>query len=240
MLIIRSLNSLKFKVFRKATHSNSYLHYLSFHSQSIKLSVAQNLFLRAFRICSSDFLSDEINYIFSSLSKLAYPDFILKKALYKAKSSFFRPSPRPKFKGSTVCVPYVPTLDSPFQSKLAASLNCRTVFSYPNKIKSFVSSNTPKSLSPKGVYRINCNNCDKFYIGETGRSSAERIKEHKYDLRNNKLNNAMFVHSLDNDHSFNFNNAKIIIPCNDTQTTCLLYTSPSPRDLSTSRMPSSA
>ena len=143
VLIIRSLNSLKFKVFRKATHSNSYLHYLSFHSQSIKLSVAQNLFLRAFRICSSDFLSDEINYIFSSLSKLAYPDFILKKALYKAKSSFFRPSPRPKFKGSTVCVPYVPTLDSPFQSKLAASLNCRTVFSYPNKIKSSVSSNTP-------------------------------------------------------------------------------------------------
>ena len=97
-------------------------------------------------------------------------------------------------------------------------MNCRTVFSYPNKIKSFVSSNTPKSLSPKGVYRINCNNCDKFYIGETGRSLADRIKEHKYDLRNNNLNNAMFVHSLDNGHSFNFNNAKIIIPCNDTQT----------------------
>ena len=218
VLIIRSLDTLKFKVFRKSTHSNNYLHYLSFHSQSIKISVAQNLFLRAFRICSSDFLNEEINYIFSSFSKLAYPDFILKKALRKARCSFFRPTTRPKFKGSTVSVPYVPALDSPFQSKLAASFNCRTVFSYPNKIKSLVSSNAPKPLFQKGVYRIDCKNCDKFYIGETGRSLNKRIIEHKNDILNHNLNNSMFVHSLDNNHSFNFNEAKIIIPCNDLPT----------------------
>ena len=34
--------------------------------------------------------------------------------------------------------------------------------------------------------------------------------------------------------------AKQLIPLNSTDNTCLLYTSPSPRDLSTSRMPSSA
>ena len=34
--------------------------------------------------------------------------------------------------------------------------------------------------------------------------------------------------------------AQIILPKRERQETCLLYTSPSPRDLSTSRMPSSA
>ena len=212
VLVIGSPGSFKFKVFRKATHSNNYLHYFSFHSRSVKLSVAQNLILRAYRVCSPEFLSDEIDFIFSFFSKLAYPDFVLKKALSKAKSSFYCPSLRPKFKGSSVCVPFVSSLDSPFHSKLAAALNCRTVFSYPNKIKSIVSSNSPKFLTGTGVYRINCNNCDKFYVGETGRSLNLRIKEHKNDFANNNLNNAMFVHSLDNDHSFNFEDAKTIIP----------------------------
>ena len=50
----------------------------------------------------------------------------------------------------------------------------------------------------------------------------------------------------DNDHKLICNNGKIVIPKELQQRTvdwyhdCLLYTSPSPRDLSTSRMPSSA
>ena len=37
-----------------------------------------------------------------------------------------------------------------------------------------------------------------------------------------------------------FNNAKVLGSLDDLDVDCLLYTSPSPRDLSTSRMPSSA
>ena len=29
------------------------------------------------------------------------------------------------------------------------------------------------------VYEVNCNDCTKMYIGETGHKSKERIKEHK-------------------------------------------------------------
>ena len=176
VLITRSPSHLKFKVFRKFTHSNNYLHFFSYHPHTVKLSVAQGLFLRALRICSKEFVKDEIKYIFLSLTKLGYPKIFLNKALSKAKHSFFRPrfystSPKPT---SFVSVPYVPSLD-PKSSKHTLPPNCRVLFSYPNEIRSFLVSNSPKSVTSSGVYRINCNNCDKFYIGETGRPLATRV-----------------------------------------------------------------
>ena len=41
---IRFHNRLKLKVFPKSAHSNSYLHFFSFHSYFVKLSVARGLF----------------------------------------------------------------------------------------------------------------------------------------------------------------------------------------------------
>ena len=106
-------------------------------------------------------------------------------------------------------------MDSSFHSRLASSLNCKLVFNYPNKLKSQLISNTPKSVSQSGVYRVNCNNCDKFYIGETGRSLTTRIREHKNDFVKHNLNNAMYVHAINNDHSFNLNDSKLVASVND-------------------------
>ncbi len=75
ILIHNCKTCLKFDVFRKETHSESYLHYFSYASEDIKLGIAQSLFLRALRICSIgiEFLDNEINHIKNSLLKLAYP-----------------------------------------------------------------------------------------------------------------------------------------------------------------------
>ena len=97
VLILKSSNDLLFKVFRKSTHSNSYLHFFSFHEFKIKMTVARGLFLRAFRICSSPFLNAEILFIFNSLSKLGYPSQVLHKALLLARSSFLNLKPLSRF-----------------------------------------------------------------------------------------------------------------------------------------------
>lgn len=51
-----------------------------------------------------------------------------------------------------------------------------------------------------GVYRIPCRNCDRVYIGETGRNLETRINEHKRDVANCNTNNSVFVHAYDNNH----------------------------------------
>ena len=195
------------------------------HAKSIKLSVVQGLFLRALRICSPDFLDDEINFIFSSFTKLAYPNYVLKTALSKAKSTYYKSNPRPKFKGSTFCFPYVPSLDTATHSRIASVLNSRIVFSYPNKVKSKLVHNNPQDNTQSGVYRVNCNDCETFYVGETGRSLSTRIREHKNDFIKHNLNNAMYVHAIENNHTFNLNGSSLIAPCNDLQTRKILESS---------------
>ena len=72
---------MKFDIFRKQTHSESYLHYFSYASEKIKLGLAQSLFLRALRICSPEFLDNEISHVKNALNKLAYPKKVLQKDL---------------------------------------------------------------------------------------------------------------------------------------------------------------
>ncbi len=66
-----------------------------------------------------------------------------------------------------------------------------------------------------GVYKIPCKCCDKFYIGETGRDLAQRLKEHKTDIINRKSHSGVANHVLETSHNFDFEQAKIVYPCSD-------------------------
>ena len=64
---------LKFKVHRKPTNKESYVHFYSGHADRVKSGVVLGFFLRAFRICSKEFLDDEIQHILRAFTKLRYP-----------------------------------------------------------------------------------------------------------------------------------------------------------------------
>ena len=173
------------------------------------------LFLRAFRICSPDFLPAEINHIKASLGKCAYPDYILSKALYKARRTYFKPDNNEKrqfdFK-NTVIVPYTPHLEQ--LRPTLKSVNSNVIFKYNEKLANKLCKNrlgTPPDN--KGVYVINCAKCDKSYIGETGRDLKTRISEHKGDIKKNAKGSGIAKHVHDTGHNFDFNNAQVIFPC---------------------------
>ena len=212
--ISKSEVGLKFKVFRKSTFSNSYLHFYSFHFVKIKLSMAQGLFLRALCICSPEFLDDEIKFIFSSLCNRAYPVSLLNKALSRAKRTHFIHPPKPPQSDSKIIVPFTPCLDSSSTRLLARSFNSPFVFQYPNKLKSSLVSNAPKPAHPPGVYKIPCKQCPKFYIGETGRNLPTRIKEHKYAVSIRSPLNALALHSCSTGHVVDFDSARLVYACN--------------------------
>ena len=93
------------------------------------------------------------------------------------------------------------------------NMNTNLVFTYGNKLTQNLCSNKPKKCLPKyGVYEIQCETCDKIYVGESGRDLEKRVKEHKRDIKNAEEKNAMFVHVRDFDHPIDFKNAKIVYP----------------------------
>ena len=135
-------------------------------------------------------------------------------ALSRAKKSHFKSAlnqkEKPKFDfHNAVVLPYTPCLDN--VNKSLKTIDKKVVFTYNSKLGSVLTKNKPLKSAGEdspGVYRINCSDCDKCYLGETGRTLPTRIKEHKRDVRNFKIGSGLAVHS----------------------NTCLLYTSPSPRD----------
>ena len=52
--------------------------------------------------------------------------------------------------------------------------------------------------------------CDRFYIGQTGKSLDIRIKQHKYSVRTCQTSNALFVHRADLDHVIDWESASTI------------------------------
>ena len=65
VLIERVEHNFKFTIYRKPTNICSYIHYYSSHALSIKLAKFSGMFLKALKICSDDYLLEEIEFIFS-------------------------------------------------------------------------------------------------------------------------------------------------------------------------------
>ena len=88
-------------------------------------------------------------------------------------------------------------------------LNTNLVFNYENKLSHNLVMNKPKDKPTSGVYKIPCKDCEKSYIGETGRCLEKRITEHKKDIVMQKSESGVAEHVRESDHFFDFKNAKI-------------------------------
>lgn len=95
--------------------------------------------------------------------------------------------------------------------KLARKFGFRITFGRIRTLGNMLSNkfkyNTKKA---KGlIYSIKCL-CKDEYIGETGKTLVERIKEHKYSISRIDLNNGLAVHAQDCNVGFDWTNAKVL------------------------------
>ena len=98
VLIIRKEDDFLFNVYRESTNICSHIHFYSNHSMNVKKATFSGMFLRALRVCSDEFLEDEINFIFDIEKKHKYPMDILGKACNNALKTFNSHTAREPFK----------------------------------------------------------------------------------------------------------------------------------------------
>ena len=68
------------------------------------------------------------------------------------------------------------------------------------------------------VYQVNCGDCNKFYVGQTGRRLETRITEHKAAIRRHDPLSLISVHEDKEGHKFNLDSVKIIAQGNTRHT----------------------
>ena len=56
--------------------------------------------------------------------------------------------------------------------------------------------------SKTGVYKLNCNDCQQFYIGQTGRSFSSKFSEHLKALTTNYIHSTFVTHLHNENHSY--------------------------------------
>ncbi len=94
-------------------------------------------------------------------------------------------------------------------------------FSTKNKLSTILKPlpRRSKNLGEKtGVYKLSCDDCPKFYIGQTSRSFRTRFREHLPSSRsttNSKTRSAYAAHLIDSKHKYsNFEkNVKVLNVC---------------------------
>jgi len=60
----------------------------------------------------------------------------------------------------------------------------------------------PDKFSLSGVYKLNCPDCNKTYVGQTGRHFTTRYNEHKVAFRNNRHSSSFAKYLYEETHSF--------------------------------------
>ena len=61
------------------------------------------------------------------------------------------------------------------------------------------------------VYKIPCKDCEKVYIGETGRNLQKRMAEHKGAVRRGDTSNGVPVHAWRHQHRVNWEEASVLV-----------------------------
>ena len=112
-----------------------------------------------------------------------------------------------------VTLPYVSDLS--MVKTVSHQCDVNIAFKYTSTLRSILVRNKEFNNVTAGVYKIPCRDCNHVYIGETGRDLDTRIKEHKYACKVGNNNNAIFVHSYNNNHVIDWTSSQMLYNCSN-------------------------
>ena len=233
--------------YRKSTHTDKYLDFNSNHPIVHKLAVIRTLNHRAHNLLSSpSAVNEEEVRISQALKMNGYPRKLIENppqsthhnlpshspataqpqpshrpATDQPQTSQDVTSPNPTF----VTIPYVKNTSEAI-SRILSPLGIKTTFQPINTLKQLIVH--PKDPIPKEdkagvVYQIPCSDCPQTYIGQTGRTLGQRIKEHKKAVKDrNVITSALAEHTCQTGHTIDWSQTEILGTNQNTSRRCLL------------------
>ena len=214
-----------FSIHRKPTHTEKYLDFDSNHPIEHKNSVVSSLMYRAFNLCDPEFQQEEVNHVSNVLQNNGYSKGVIKKFEQKARRKFNRTNSdsgnnEEAEQKSFVSIPYIPG-SSERLKRIFKKYDVEVAHQPTRKLRSELCHLKDKKTSQEKsgvVYKIDCEDCNAKYVGETGRQVRDRMTEHQRDIRNKKPASKVYEHVRETGHNFNFENISILDNCSNRKT----------------------
>jgi hypothetical protein len=204
LTISRTADKLQFKIYRKPTTSSQTIHNESHHPQSHKLAAYHSFVSRLLAIPMSDNdYKEEINTIKYIAVSNGYKSKMVDKLIYQHQNKNKTPSMISE-KINFTSTEYGTSLNNVLKKELSKN-DVKLSFRTSNKLSSLLKDKEKPSVDKTeltGVYKINCDTCPSFYIGQTARSFKARFKEHLPKKSAQKQNSAFAEHLTTNNHSY--------------------------------------
>ena len=209
---IRIINhKFDFAIYRKKCYSDSIIHERSRHHIQQKTAALKSLIHRVCHIpMSESSMANELRTIKDIAVNNGYKEKLVdtifrrkrtqmaRRLIYKTQSS---PGGSPKW-----CrIPFLGNLSLKVQ-RLLPKEKIRPAFYNHRTLRSILGSPKDQEIPEErsGVYRLNCNDCDAIYIGQTGRSFSTRAAEHQMCHRQGKDHSNFAKHLNDMGHISDF------------------------------------
>ena len=180
-------------IYRKPTLTDLYTHYSSSVTLSSKESIVRTLTRRAFKLCSPCHLQPELDHLELTFLSNGYPLQKIRELMQhtmKRLRNNIRATPSKLYSNHLIVSILYDARHSSSLRKSLSRYNIGTVFHSTNTLRSILTQTkipTPAKLQKNVVYKIPCNDCDAYYIGQTCRPLLKRIKEHEACHRLNNL-----------------------------------------------------
>lgn len=222
--VIRNNNVLITNWYRKPTFSSRYINFFSNHPTKHKVSVVKGLVDGAVLLSDPRFHTANIDVVREILINNSCPIDFIDRHVKKRKKEI-RHKTRTLI-GSVnndydihanknnifIKIPFVSDL-SLMVKKSLNKFDVRTVSSIPKKLNNIVNLDKDKcSHSLNGiVYKIDCNNCNACYVGQTKRHLSTRIKEHRVGIKKHvNCHSVVSEYRLHCGHDFDWNDVNVL------------------------------
>ena len=211
VLLQRDLDgSISMTVYRKASHIDCYLDFMSHHPLAHKLAVVKTLHSRAGAICSDVTAKDqETRHIRQALINNGHPKGVIQPHSTPTRTRHTDDQSQ----GPVVSLPYVRGLSEAVR-RVLTPLGVRVSFRPNTTLRQLLVK--PKDRVPTeelaGVmYQIPCAGCPATYVGQTGRCLSKRMKEHRKAVKSGDCaNSALAEHAWSHHHPVDWNNVRVL------------------------------
>ena len=214
---------LNMKVYRKKTHTGQYINYHSNQPLSVKLSALRSLTRRAKIVCTKETeLAEELQYIAKTMELNDFPLRIINRTIKITLNSMSNTNSKKDKEDENNIQMFIQYEEGESEeiNRISKKFNVKVINTKNKSLINAVNTRTESNekFQEQGVvYEVKCNECNKKYIGETGRELRIRINEHKKGGMKTLDSNTsgLSQHIKSTNHEINWNDTNVISKEND-------------------------